>query len=1117
VIRHRNTSLYTLLAALCAGLLLPALASAQSSQASLQGQVINQASGEPIARALVIQRNLLTNAQGYRYTNEQGYFSFPALQPGTYTVRVDALGFQPEERSPVELPVASRIELNFALIRNAGQIQTQLSPSPAPRAGENPRSILAVMYGADAAVPQAVLVRLPVSQIETLIGSISSLIDENKILELPLGGRDVYTLLVLQPNVTSDNATARGLGFSVNGQQASSSNYLLDGVDNNDLQVTGPATKVSADVVKEYRMSTNNFTAEYGRNAGFIANAITRSGTNQIHGSLFEFTGHDQLNANSFSNNWQGLRREPFVQNQFGGTVGGPLRRDRIFFFGGYERSEADTASQPQPFLFPSPALLAIASPNSIARKLLTEFPAPDGDPVPGNPFATVKKMRQPLPQDSDYAFGRTDHSSPDGRTRLSARYAFSQNTQEDFVFSPYPGLNSPLVIRGQNLGLSYIREAYGGTNEMKFGYSRNSVNVLRPHAEIPSMESPNDGILLPGSAAGYDYAFRDSVFHLIDNYSHLRGSHAFVMGFEWRPYLHDSLFSAGRDGLYKFLGIGDFAFDVPAFLQITMNRQTGRPAADADFWRYYFQNEMAAFFQDNWKLSRRLTLNLGLRWEFFGVPSPRRDKQDFNFVFGPGATVPQRIASGTIQTGALFGPDRNNFAPRFGFAYDLTGSGRSVLRGGYGIYFDRIFNNFWEDTRANNLSFQTYGNLTTPPQFQYAIPARNGVAGSITPGIGEDVAVDRSLRTPYVQSWFVGLQQQLTPNLILEVNHTGALGRKLASSDVINRSFSTPISFENINGRFNAAEPDISYRSNQGVSNHVALQIALSQRLSRGIQFQVSYTVARSRDVQSNPLTRPGDTSSDPTKKLSANSLFRTGGSFTRQFDPSYDYGHSDFDQRQNLVFNFTAPIPPEIGLPKFFSGWEASGLAGFRSGFPFTAYATLPSDANIFQAANLRFIEPGNGLLFAGGASNQNRADYWGSGPSDAFLANPRAIPGGLLVLNALKFGSPRSNQLGGSSRNSFFGPGFWNFDLALNRRFLIPRLGERVSLQFRAELFNVFNHTNLSSPIETRLEYQGFGDSFYGRQGAGASGVGASSPASSPLSDQPRHIQFALKLYF
>ena len=198
------------------------------------------------------------------------------------------------------------------------------------------------------------LIRLPVSVAETLSGTLSRLIDENKILELPLQGRDVYTLLVLNPGVTSDNATGRGLGLSVNGQPVFSSNFLLDGVDNNDLQVTGAATRVSADAVQEYRMATHNFTAEFGRNSGFIANAITRSGTNQFHGSAFEFYNHDELNANSFSNNWQGLKEEPFLLHQFGGAVGGPIQRDRLFFFANFEQARSYTQSQPFTLIFPS-------------------------------------------------------------------------------------------------------------------------------------------------------------------------------------------------------------------------------------------------------------------------------------------------------------------------------------------------------------------------------------------------------------------------------------------------------------------------------------------------------------------------------------------------------------------------------------------------------------------------------------------------------------------------------------------------------------------------------------------------------------------------------------------
>ena len=1086
-------------AAIVAWLIMSESARAQSSQASLQGRVINQASGEAIATALVIERNLLTNTQAYRYTNEQGYFSFPALAPGTYTVRADAMGFQAEERSPVELPVAARVELNFSLIRSEPGVP---APTQAPaNKNANPRNILAIMYGADAAVPQAVLVRLPVSQVETLVGTVSSLIDENKILELPLSGRDVYTLLVLQPNVSSDNATARGLGFSVNGQQASASNFLLDGVDNNDLQVTGPATKVSADAVKEYRMSTDNYTAEYGRNSGFIANVITRSGSNEWHGSAYEYFNHDLLNANSFANNWQGLKKEPLRNNLLGGTLGGPVKRDRLFFFGSFERLYSDTRSQPSTYFFPGPFLLALAPANSIAKKLLSEFPPPDGTSVSGGLF-TQASFAFPLNQENNLGLARGDYTSADGRKRISVRYSFSQNAQDDFDVSPYPGLNSPLVVRGQNFSANQTRELYGGTNELKFGFNRNSVSVIRPHPEIPTLSS-QDGVLLPGSPAPYDYAFRDTVFHALDNYSRLIRGHALVMGIEWRPDLHDSLLSANRDGRYGFPSVFDFLSDSPDIFQITLNRQTGLPAMNSDFRRYYFQNEGAAFIQDNWKVMPRLNLNLGLRWEYFGAPSPRQGTVDYNYVLGSGSTLADRVASGSMQTGQLYHPDRNNFAPRFGFAYDLTGNGRTVVRGGVGIFYDRIFNNFWMDSRANNLQSGEFVNLFQQ-SFQYALPVRNAISGPVNQLPTLDFAIDRNLRTPYIYAWFAGVQQQLTPNLVLEINQSGSSGYDLASSDIVNRQFSVPADLAtNSSGRLNPNAPDISFRSNQGKSDHLAFQVALNRRWSSGTQFQVSYTAARSRDVQSDPIGRKVGSQSDRLNRLASDPLFDEGASFTKQFDPQADYGYSDFDQRQNLVFNFTAQVPPGIGMPRLFTGWLASAIAGFRSGFPFSVVTAQPS------IADPRDPSPSNYVV--GGLILLNRADFAGKNASDAALTSPVAIPGGEIVLNSSQFASPVYNRLGNSARNEFRGPGFWNVDFSMSRSFAIPKMGERTSMQFRAEFFNVFNHTNLNSPI-ANLQDSSFGQASFGR-----SGVGSSSPSAAPLGDEPRHIQFALKLYF
>jgi hypothetical protein len=259
-------------------------------------------------------------------------------------------------------------------------------------------------------------------------------------------------------------------------------------------------------------------------------------------------------------------------------------------------------------------------------------------------------------------------------------------------------------------------------------------------------------------------------------------------------------------------------------------------------------------------------------------------------------------------------------------------------------------------------------------------------------------------------------------------------------------------------------------------------------------MQFNVSYTLGRTRDVQSDPVGRVSGEESSRIKRLASAAFYSPPRSFfTRQGDPSSSYGYSDFDQRQNLVFNFIAQSPYVPGFPRLLSGWQVAALAGIRAGVPFSV---ITRDL---------YFEPGFGTL------QNNRANYWGKDTEDAFLADRTPIPGGVVLLDTEKFEKPSLNEMGNLARNAFRGPGFWNVDFSLSRSFAVPRLGEGASLQFRIELFNAFNHTNLNNP-QSVLESDVFGQAFFGRQG-----VGSSQPSVAPLNEQPRRIQLALKVYF
>jgi hypothetical protein len=550
---------------------------------------------------------------------------------------------------------------------------------------------------------------------------------------------------------------------------------------------------------------------------------------------------------------------------------------------------------------------------------------------------------------------------------------------------------------------------------------------------------------------------------------------------------------TAGRDGRYLFQDFLDFALGWPQSYQVAVARTSLPDLARPDYRRVYHNTQASVFAQDAWRLQPRLVVNLGVRYEYFGAPANTGPASDAVVELGDGASLPDRLRTARLAApagGALYSSDRNNFAGRLGFSYSLSKNARTLLRGAYGIFYDRPFDNLWQNIRSNSIVLIT--SLASSFPTDYLQPTTTALARyrqtAVSLNFPELTAYQPGIRDAYVQSYFAGVERRLSDNLVFTANVQGALGRKLITTDRLNRSGSVASSPANPSGRFNPALPEISYRANQGSSSFHALSLAARYSASR-LHFQAGYTWSHSIDNQSEPLA-------EDFFDLSFTQLtFQPGraevSAFSRQFDSGADRGSADFDQRHNLVASLIYDIPTPFRSPTgraLAGGWHVSSLAAFRSGFPFSVYASS-SDGS-------------------GASIYNNRADVTDA-PSAA--GGSRAVDGGQLLLNAAAFRAPLSGSLGNSGRNAFRGPGLFSVDLSLSRSLALPRLGERRRLTLRADAFNVFNHANLNNP-DPYLASPTFGVALYGREGR-TGGF----PALVPFRETARQIQLLLRFEF
>ena len=1082
---------------------------AQTGTGTLIG-VATDSSGGMLPGVSVVLRNEATNTTRTALTNDSGIYRVPALQPGTYEIEAKLAGF--------------KTLVNFGVALTIGEVRTV---------------DLRFSLGA---ISEIVVVSEQRVLVDTEDSQLSSLVDHRRIRDLPLNGRNVYSLATLQPGVVpamSSIASSEGSSaFFAAGTRFRGNNFTLDGQTNNDESMSGvPVVIPTVETVQEFRVIRNNFSAEFGTHSGAVINVVTKSGSNQLHGSVWEFHRNVALDAGEVFDPVDPVtgkkNKAPLVQNQFGFTLGGPVIEDKLFFTGSYEGFRR-RGGESQRIVVETPEFrqwVIANNPSSIAAQLFGRFPAPaptqniqttaDLDP------ASVSFINPALPpldlpvlgevdtyassaNDFDQFSFRLDHAFNDGQDLLFGRYIGTSFRIPDATSRSAFGDDEEKLSQSANLTLVH---EFSPTlvNEARFGYLYlRSGFVPGSNPEVPAMiiDGPA-GIQGSGGSQGFPAAFgslfvvpqffKRHTFQWQDIVSINRGNHGIRAGIDVRRLHENGNFGDRSRPFFIYQGVFDFANDAPFMLQAGVDPLTGALADTPRSWR---STEVGWFIQDDWKFHPRLTLNLGFRWDYF-QPITEEQGRLANVIYPESGGYFERIANAKVGVvDELYKSDLNNFAPRIGFAWDFLGDGKTVLRGGYGVFYEKLFFNIVANARFNP---PFYGRAQLSPFFGDTIQPFlgtdpndpfGGFIGTVIPGadLGLDAnggiqgvrtrlrVVDPNLRDSYMQNLFLGMQRQLGWNSVIEINYQGTLGRKLPFFGDPNRFTGDLLGDADPLGRFagdtsenrlNASFESFNLRQNRVTSNYHGVNVQLSRRFSQGLALEIAYTLGRALDHGSD-FFGAGE-----------NSGGLVGQSFRTYFsDPlniELDYGRSAFDIRHRFVTNFMWEIPfmkdQSGALGLILGGWQLGGILSIQSGLPFGVV-----NGGRFPAGD-----------YNADAQEGDRPDTpsFGSRFSDTPTTS-EFISG---VFQTSDFPAPAAGSSGDLGRNTFTGPAFQTMDLSLLKNFRLP-MSEDSRLQFRAEFFNLLNRVNLFLP-NINLNGSSFGKS--------------------TQSFDAREIQFALKVLF
>jgi hypothetical protein len=1077
---------------------------AQGTTGQISG-VVADPNGAVVQGASVTVTNLETALSRQTTTNDDGVYSFQLLPPGRYKVEVTASGFQKTEaEAVVNITQTTTLDVQLGVTGGTSNVTVEAEA--------------------------------PVLQTET--SQNGRVIEGATLRQLPLPTRNFQQLLTLQAGAQSSvsNNTELGRGdatISVNGQRTTSNSVRINGVDANSIgtnstpNIAVPAT----DSLQEFVVQTSLYDASNGRNSGGNVEAVTRSGTNQLRGNVYYFFRDRKLTANEPFLKGRGLDKPEFSRHQYGVTFGGPVVRDRIFFFGSYQGTRERNGYSLVNSLTSPIVPAGLRDDNRTAAALAATF----GVPVANINPVSVAILNARLP-DGSFAIPSS------GVTGLAfnagvvvpqsgvSRFRENQfNANGDFVISDnhniaakffvadnptfqanynFAGLgNGERQLVGFGGDLTIKQKLYSITdnyifsskvvNQARFGFNRLRVTSLpeEPFTAAQLGITSSLGALFPGAptiqVAGLDSQFffgsapladqssRINGYNFSDVLSVTKGNHRLRFGGEYRFSQVKFYFNAFSRGQIIFAGFNNFLTGTGTSL-----------LGSGVFDRYFKVKDTNFFAQDDWKINNRLTINLGLRYDLYGLPVENQGRL-VNLLFDQiriGTTAaPAGSPNGFVQAegGQLAGVptvektlapvDKNNFAPRIGFAYVLDEKLKMVVRGGYGIYYDRISTRFANTQLFNYPYFalgvglpgilRTFQNpfipLPTPSQFPTTATIPSPLS-PLSPIVGVPIAgvyVDPELQTPYVQQYNIGLQWEFWNNFVFDVGYVGNKGTHLLqllspNQPVYNsatNSLTTPFPGTVISALKNATG-GVQQVSTTSLSNYNSLQMSLSKRFASGLQFLAAYTFGKSIDYYS------GGT---------VNELANVAGD---QFNWRTNRGRSDFNREHRFVVSGVYAFPKHDYKSGFaralLNDWQIAGIAVLQSGLPFSIIDN-PGNA-VIQRAN--FNQNFNGDIYTPGSVSERLNGYFNTA---AFL---RSCPIGTVVAGnfvacsnagAGAVNNPNfdpANPFGNTLRNGFTGPGQKNVDLSLIR--IIP-FSEQFRGEIRVEAFNVFNWVNYANP--------------------------------------------------